>query len=180
MSEKYKVLENTLPHFITITITNWIDLLTRPVYIEILYDSLRFCQQNKGLKIHAYVFMTNHIHLIVSSNNDVSAIIRDFKRFTSRELLKVIVDQNESRKEWMLKLFKEEAEKVKRVHQYKLWRDGFHPVVLDTNEKIDERLKYIHENPIKQGLVAVEEHWVNSSVHDYNGEKGEVEVECLW
>lgn len=100
MSERYKVLDSLAPTFITITVVDWIDLFTRRSYCEILDNSLNYCINNKGLKIHAYVYMTNHIHLIISSEeNKLNEIVRDFKKYTSKELISAIKTQNESRKE---------------------------------------------------------------------------------
>ena len=62
---------------------------TRKVYVDIVIDSLKYCQANKGLKIHAWCIMSNHLHLIVSTdeNNKLSDVIRDFKKFTSVSIL---------------------------------------------------------------------------------------------
>jgi hypothetical protein len=67
MSEKYKVIDSTVPTFITITVVDWVDLLVRPVYCNILDDSLNYCIKEKGLSVHAYVYMTSHIHLILTT-----------------------------------------------------------------------------------------------------------------
>lgn len=70
MSEKYKVILDDQPHFITLTVVDWVDLFIRPVYTQILDDSFRYCIRFKGLLIHAYVYMTSHLHLIVSSQQE--------------------------------------------------------------------------------------------------------------
>ena len=67
MSEKYKVIDSTVPTFITITVVDWVDLFPRPVYCNILDNSLNYCIKGKGLSVHAYVYMTSHVHLIVSA-----------------------------------------------------------------------------------------------------------------
>ena len=67
-------------YFITTTTIEWVDVFTRPIYKDILVNSLRHCQQHKGLELHAWVIMTNHIHLIASSAQGklMGNIIRDF------------------------------------------------------------------------------------------------------
>ena len=129
MSERYKVLNSLYPTFITITVTGWVDLFIRRVYTKILDDSLNYCIKNKGLTVHAYVYMTSHIHLIVSSEkSELASIIRDFKRHTSKELVEAVKDINESRREWLLNKFSFEAKRSGRTKNYKLWQDGFHPI----------------------------------------------------
>ena len=89
MSEKYKVLLHDKPNFITLTVVGWIDLFIRPVYTQILDESFRYCMKSKGLLVHAYVYMTSHLHLIVTSQKeDINSIIRDFKKHTRKSSLK--------------------------------------------------------------------------------------------
>ena len=91
-------------YFITATVVNWIDIFSRPIYKYIIIDSLKHCQKEKGLEIYAWVIMTNHIHLIVSAkpNFNLSNILRDFKKFTSKAIIESIQLENESRRDWML------------------------------------------------------------------------------
>jgi REP element-mobilizing transposase RayT len=99
MSEKYKVIDSTVPTFVTIAVVDWVDLLVRPVYCNILDDSLNFCIREKGLSVHAYVYMTSHIHLIVTAfDGELQNVIRDFKKFTAKRLIEAI-KYPESRRE---------------------------------------------------------------------------------
>ncbi|MBS9768914.1 MAG: transposase [Flavobacteriaceae bacterium] len=184
MSEKYKVIDSATPTFITITVIGWVDLFTRPIYTQILDESLNYCIKNKGLRVHSYVYMTNHIHLIVSSEQEeLQYIIRDFKKFTSKQLVKAIKEYPESRREWLLNKFSYEAKRTNRATNYKLWKDGFHPIILDTIEKIEQRVNYIHNNPVTAGFVYEQGGWVNSSYvmyEDDNLEQCNVNVLPLW
>ena len=92
-------------YFVTDTVVDWVDIFSRPLYRHIIIESLQYCQKEKGLIIYAWVLMTNHLHIIVGSNgtNKVSDIMRDFKKFTSKEILRTLLLENtESRREWML------------------------------------------------------------------------------
>ena len=116
MSEKYKVIDSTVPTFITITVVDWVDLFTRPVYCNILDESLNYCIKEKGLSVNAYVYMTSHIHLIVTAfDGGLQNIIRDFKKFTSKKLIEAIRQNPESRREWLLQKFNFEAQKTGRA-----------------------------------------------------------------
>ena len=169
MSEKYKVYDSKTPTFITITTVGWVDVFTRINYTTIIDKSLEYCIKEKGLIVMAYVFMTNHIHLIVKSeNNKLQDIIRDFKKFTSKELIKDIEKTNESRKVWMLNKFSFEAKRIKRGVKYKFWKDGFHPIILDSTKILEQKLDYIHHNPVRSGFVGNAEDWKNSSAKAYS------------
>ena len=80
MSSKYKHGDSALPHFITFTIVDWIDIFTRDIYKDIFVSSLQYCIEKKGLHLHAWVIMSNHAHLIVSSVNKISGFVRDIKK----------------------------------------------------------------------------------------------------
>lgn len=125
--------------------------------------------------------MPNHIHLIISRNGSFTLpeVLRDFKRHTSTEIIKTIKTINESRQIWMLDLFEKAANRIKRVEYYKVWQDGNHPIELDSNLMIEQRLEYLHENPVKIGIVWEAENYVYSSAIDYTDGKGLLEVELL-
>lgn len=179
MGRKYKFHDNTKLHFVTFTVVDWIDVFTRQEYVDIIYDSLRFCQKQKGLELYAYCIMTNHIHLIIGTEDGIlSDIVRDFKSFTSRHLRKAIENSHtESRKSWMLDIMKKLGNQNERNKDFQFWQQHSHPIELDTNEILDQRLNYIHQNPVKAGFVEKEEDWNNSSAGDYHEiRKGQVEV----
>jgi len=183
MSERYKVIDSETPTFVTFTIVGWVDLFIRRDYTNILYDSLEYCIKEKGLRIHAFVFMTSHVHLILTSSSvPLNAIIRDFKKHTSRELIKAIKEIPESRREWLLNKFSYAANRTIRGSHYKVWQDGFHPVLLDTNKKLKQRVDYIHYNPIDTGLVDAESNWAHSSYLAYSGDEisGHLPIITLW
>ncbi len=181
MSGKYKVRNNDAPYFVTLTLIDWVDLFTRPVYKYALLDSLTYCIQNKGLRVHAFVIMTNHIHLIISSSNShqITDTIRDFKKYTSRELIKCIKVSPESRKVWLLKKFAFAANRIKNGVNYKVWKDGFHPIELFNDKMIDQKLEYIHNNPVKEEIVIDAEDYKFSSAGYYAGGEGLIRIERL-
>lgn len=183
MSEKYKVIDSNSPTFITLTLVGWVDLFNRKIYTDILDESFTFCIENKGLKIHAYVYMMSHIHLIVSSEyNMIQDIIRDFKKHTNKKLIEAVSSYNESRKQWLLSKFSYEAKRTNRANNYKVWQDGFHPIILDSGNKIMQRIKYIHENPLETGLIIKSEDWKHSSYNAYykSGELPNLKIDLLF
>ena len=182
MSSKYKAREDAIPHFVTFTVVGWIDVFSREIYKEKMLESLRFCIQEKGLVVHARIIMTNHEHLIISSsNNKISDIVRDIKKYTSRQIIDLIVkNPQESRKEWMLNIFSFTGQGNKSNKNYQFWKQDYHPVELNTNIKLAQRLVYLHENPVRSGLVWEAEYYKFSSAIDYyKNEKGLLEIELI-
>lgn len=168
----------------TCTVLHWIDVFTRNVYKNIVIESLKYCQKNKGLNIHAYVMMTNHIHLIVSRRAEVllEDVMRDMKKFTSSQILKLLQTEPESRREWMLNIFRYAGEQnsnntTYQSDSYRIWKQDNHPVSCSTAEILKQKMDYLHENPVRAGFVEKAEDWVYSSAGDYYcGKKGLIEV----
>ncbi|MGL1889357.1 MAG: transposase [Reichenbachiella sp.] len=180
MSEKYKARELGELYFVTVTTVDWVDLLTRQVYKEVILESLKYCQKEKGLNVHAYVMMSNHWHAIVSSSSLlISDMMRDIKKYTSKNLILEIDRINESRSVWLLNKFEYAAKRVQKGVNYKVWQDGFHPIHLSSNKMITERLAYIHNNPVKEGLVYEPEHYIYSSASNYCGLPGLFALQML-
>jgi len=142
--------------------------------------SLQYCQEKKGLVIHAWVVMPSHMHMIISSDKEgLPAIIRDFKKYTAKEIINLLSEINESRKEWLLNAFSKAGSKLKRIKSYKIWQDGSHPILLDSNKMIDQRLDYIHANPVAAGIVSEDFHYKFSSASNYAGQSGLIKVKLI-
>jgi REP element-mobilizing transposase RayT len=184
MSTKYKVRNSDLPYFVTATVVGWVSALSRSEYRDIILDSLRHCVTQKGLNVHAWVIMNDHIHLIVSTRGDTElpGIMRDFKKYTSRKVIDAILtNPNESRKEWMINMFEFRGAANSNNDQYQFWRTGYHPIELDTEEKLLQRLSYLHENPVRAGIVREAADYLYSSAIDYvEGERGLLDVSLLF
>ena len=166
-------------YFITTTVVDWVDIFTRPKYKHIVMDSLAYCQQHKGLKIYAWVLMSNHLHAIVSAENGstVADIVRDFKKFTSkRVLMELETDPQESRREWMLDRFRFAGANDKKITNYRFWQDGYHPESIYSYDFYRQKLDYIHNNPVRQEIVSRQEEFLYSSAVDYAGGNGLLKV----
>ncbi len=182
MSNKYKFHDSDGTYFITFSIVGWVDVFARDEYRNILIDSLNYCIAKKGLVIHAWVIMTNHVHIIISRKGVIPLedIMRDMKKFTSVEIIHAIENSStEIRKEWMLKLFETYGKANSNNVKFQFWQQDNHPVELNSNKEIEQTLDYIHENPVKQGFTNSPECYDWSSAIDYSGGKGLVAIEML-
>ena len=178
----YKIRNQNAIHFITFSVVEWVDIFIKKEYFDIIIKSLRFCQKNKGLNIHDLVIMTNHNHFIFSARegSKLSNIIRDFKKHTSTEIVETIKKKEpDNRRDLLLGIFQKHGLKNIRNKKYQFWMQDNHPVELSTNTMINQRLDYIHNNPVKKGLVDEAEKYLYSSARDYTGCKGLLEIDFL-
>lgn len=127
--------------------------------------------------------MSNHVHLIVSSrNNDLSGILRDFKKFTAKRIIEAIKEnEHESRKEWMLDIFKKSGSHNSRNIYFQFWQQDNHPVELFSAKFMEQKLDYIHFNPVEAGWVENPSDYLYSSARDYEqNQKGMIDIVLLW
>jgi REP element-mobilizing transposase RayT len=146
--------QNQGVYFVTPTVWNWYYLSGRHHRWEILADSLRYCQQHKGLGIFAYVFMLNHVHLIVQSPN-MAGFLRDFKRYTAQALLENIQRTEPN----ILPLFTHED------GSHRIWKEDNQPKPIETEDFGLQKMRYIHHNPVVKGYVDRPEYWRWSSAN---------------
>ncbi len=127
-------------YFLTITVHRWYYLFDRHNRWNILIDSLKYCQSNKGLLIYNFVFMLNHIHLIVQST-DMVGFIRDFKTYTS----KALKDNIAATEPHILKLFEKSG-------AYHFWQKTNMPEIIRTGDFYLTRARYIEQNPVRKTI----------------------------
>ena len=170
-------------YFVSFAVVGWLDVFTRNEYKDLILESLEFCQHNKGMEIHAWCVMTNHVHLIFRSvdGQQPELLLGDFKRFTSRNIIKAIQENTrESRKEFLLDCFQKEASKTSNTTNYQFWRHDNKPIELWSNEVIQQKIDYIHNNPVEEGIVFRPEDYKYSSASDYAGVKGVLDGICVF
>ncbi len=181
MSSKYKFSDAEAKYFVTATVVGWIDVFTRDVYRDILLDSFRFCQKNQGLKIHAWVLMPNHFHMICSSTNgsDPGVVLKNIKSFTAIKIIDAIINNTkESRQKWILDLLEKFGKTNKSNYRFQFWQHENHPILLENIQMYTQRLHYLHNNPVRAGFVSNPEDWVYSSAIDYcTNQNGKLEIQ---
>ena len=168
-------------YFITLTIVDWLDIFTRPAYKHIIIDSLNYCIANKGLKVYCWCLMSNHMHMIASTTegNNLSDVLRDFKKFTSKDLIRTLKEIPESRRDWLLNLFWYAGKNDKKIKYYKVWQEGNDAKEIHSTDFLNQKLEYIHNNPVRAEMVVSPEDYLYSSAKDYSGLKGLVNIEFV-
>ena len=137
--------------FITFTVKHWYYLFDRHNRFKILEDSFIYCQKNKNLKIYAFVFMLNHLHFIGSAP-DMISVVRDMKKFLSKQFKKNL-SENEPN---VLKLFQNGDE-------YSFWENANSPKQILSDSFLEQKVNYIHFNPVQKQYVHSPEDWRWSS-----------------
>ena len=147
----------------------WIDVLTRSDYKDIIVDSLRHCQEKKGLLLYEWTIMTNHVHLLASSQEgaSLSDVMRDLKKFTSGKIHTAIKEHpGESRREWMLDLLMKAGEANAHNTSFQLWQQNNQPMQVGNPAEVDRVVDYIRMNPVVEGIVGQPEAYCYSSAYE--------------
>ncbi|AWB52291.1 TPA: transposase [Pasteurella multocida] len=169
MSRKYKMNNAEGIYFVSFATVYWIDVFVREIYFEAIIQALAFCCKEKGMILYGYCIMPSHIHLLFQAKEkNPIALLQSFKKFTAKGLLKLISEnQQESRKEWLLWMFERAGKKRANVQKYQFWQHHNQPIEIYSEKYFDQKLDYIHQNPVLSGFVSQAEDWKYSSAKNY-------------
>lgn len=171
----FKIRNQYLPHFVTFTVVGWVDIFTRKQCRDILITNLKYCIDHKGLLLYGYVIMSNHLHAIMAveeDTNGLSFFIRDYKSYTSKQLIQWILSTHkESRQDWMTSIFRNYGLSTHQNEMFQIWTHYNHPVLVTEMDIFNQKINYIHNNPVKAGIVRKTEDYLYSSASNYAGFK---------
>jgi len=179
MSRKYKFYNKEGAYFISFATVYRLDVFTRQIYFNVLEESIDYCRAEKGMEVFAYCFMPSHVHLIFrSGNEDPSGLIRDFKGFTAKKLIKTIEENlQESSKEWLLWMMERAGKKKSNVKQRQFWQQHNKPIELWSEKVIQQKIDYTHNNPVESGFVTDPIDWKYSSARNYQEDQTVLEID---
>ena len=173
---RYRIFEEEHPYFLTETIVAWLPVFSRPEFVQIVFDSWKFLQREREIRIYGYVILENHLHWIASGAGLAEQVGR-FKSFTARRIL----DGMQERK--FTTLLQELAfynQRDRSDQQYQLWQQGSHPKQIQNDEMMLQKLEYAPMTPVRSGYVDEPIHWRYSSARNYAGMGGLLEVVTDW
>ena len=173
---RYKIYEPTHPHFVTCTILHWLPIFTRQESVDIILNSLKFLQKQDNLRLHAYVILENHLHIVLRSD-DLRKSMESFKKFTAREILNLLRRENATTILDQLAFYKKAHRKEK---SFQVWEEGYQPKLIQSEAMLKMKIDYIHYNPVKRGYVDKAIHWRYSSARNYEGGYGLIEIDRFW
>jgi putative transposase len=180
-ADGYKIRDQHGLYFMTFTVVGWVDLFSRKIYRDMFLDNMQYCRKHKGLSVGAYVIMTNHVHVIwQSKTGKMSDTLRDFKSYCTKQFIKAIETEHESRESWLLHMFRFYANRTNQNKEFKIWVSGSHAEEIYSDDFLRTKLNYIHENPVRAGWVAEPQEYLYSSASNYMTRKGITEIDLLY
>jgi REP element-mobilizing transposase RayT len=162
---RYRIFESEYPYFLTDTVVAWLPVFSQPPFAEIVLDSWRFLQRERGVCIFGYVILENHLHWIASAEN-LAERVGQFKSYTARRIIDELQRRGPTTLLGELRYFKL---RHKTDQRFQLWQEGSHPQQIQNEEIMRQKLEYIHTNPLRRGYVEEPVHWRYSSARNYAG-----------
>lgn len=177
MRSRYKFIdsENSL-YFLTFTVIEKIPVFTNSKYCDIIIENFEFYRQKHGLRIFNYIIMDNHIHVIMFHNENISKVVQDFKKYTAKQILELLEHDSRHWIKSLMKFFKK-PHKTKLIFQF--WEEGSHPILIQGQKMFNQKVEYIHNNPVKLGLVLEDKDWYYSSARNLYGLENPFKVDLL-
>lgn len=170
---RYVITEPEKPHFLTCTVVEWMPVFTRPYAVQILLDSWLHQRVHEGLQLYGYVVLENHLHFIAQAPR-LDKCVSSFKSYTAARLLELL---KAHRAERILERLRFAKKAHKKDRDYQFWQEGAHAELIYSESVMREKLDYIHHNPVKRGYEDMAEHWRYSSVRNYLGSDGLIEID---
>lgn len=153
-------------YFVTTRVTEFTPVFSNPTCCDILIDNIRFYRQKYHFKIYAYVIMPTHFHWIVEVDPTraiLSTVMREVKKYSAWDIMDYLKAGGYSD---YLRTFSRAAYKTKDQRR-KFWSKRFDDAYIRNDKMLESRVNYIHQNPVKAGLVTRPEDYKYSSARNY-------------
>ncbi|OWK37714.1 REP-associated tyrosine transposase [Fimbriiglobus ruber] len=174
--ERYRFHSDGALFYVTFSVVDWLPIFVSEAACKIVTDSLNFCHHQKGLRINAYVIMPTHLHAILFHADfqaePLEQVVTDFRKFTGHKLADFCAQHMPASFHTVL------SERAGSDRERRLWQPTRHPVQIETDTFWQVKLDYLHQNPVRKGLVREAEHWRFSSA-SYWASGGETDNDVL-
>jgi putative transposase len=156
-------------NFITTTIVNFLPVFKTEALAKIALDIMRIYIQKYPIQMHGFVIMPNHLHLLLTgeNQNSISQFTGKLKEYSAKEIIKWCLQNNKS--SW-LTVFSTAASESKQGHKYQVWQKRFDNIAITLQKDMLIKLNYIHNNPLQErwGLCDKAEDYCFSSARHYS------------
>lgn len=148
MKRQTPIIKNAT-YFITTTVTKFTPIFHEKELAKIIIDNLIFYTSQFNAKIHGFVIMPNHVHLLLSigEKGNISQLIGRIKEFSAKQIIKHCEDNHKNK---LLEIFSESARTYCPDHKYQVWQSRFDDLVITNQETFIAKLQYIHYNPCRE------------------------------
>src|SRR5262249_8887127 len=147
--------------YVTFSVVDWLPIFVSESACKIVTESLNFCHRQKGLRINAYVIMPTHMHAILFHTDfqakALEQVVTDFRKYTGRRLADFCAEHMPKSFQAVL------AEHAGEDRERRLWQPTGHPVQMETQSFWQGKIDYLHNTPVRKGLVRHAEDWRFSS-----------------
>jgi REP element-mobilizing transposase RayT len=139
-------------HFITMVTNKRVKAFKFKDTAMIAINTILFYEKRGDFNLKGYIIMPDHIHIICEMlgsgmSPDLPKIIRDIKKYIAKETIRTLITLDEE----MLLSIRLSRQK-KRRHIYQFWQPDYYDFNILTERKLNEKLKYMYENPLRKGL----------------------------
>lgn len=179
-----KFNDNSYVHFTTTATYKNRPYFRDEEFCRILLEELELYSKKCGFTLIGYVIMPDHMHLLLWWDRgeklelSISKIMQGVKGVTARRIIDLMVGNGleqmlqptPMRQEQMPSLTQKSAKSHRRNLRYRLWQRGFYDFNIYSEEKLLEKLNYVHHNPVRAGLVLSPSDYKWSSYRLYSSE----------
>jgi len=124
-----------------------------------LTESIERARKKHNFSLWAYVFMPDHVHLLIYPMNEqygISAILKEIKTDTARKAVKYLRENNPSGLA--------QLSTGQKYRKYRFWqKGGGYDRNITKESTLTDCVRYIHNNPVRNGLVDEPDKWYYSS-----------------
>jgi hypothetical protein len=170
MTEMYKIQPKGL-YFVTLTVVGGIDVFTRCEYCELLVDNLNYCIDNKRLRVYEYAILPSQLYMIADveeGKSNLPKVLRDLKSYSAKQILRAISEHpDESRKEWLMRLFHFFANRYQHDSEHHFWQFGNQPIDLEKMAKKDKAIPTPIDKVLKAKFVDDPRHYIYCSAYPH-------------
>jgi len=168
MAEICKIQPKGL-YFVTLTVVGGIDVFTRYEYCDLLVENLNFCIDHKRLRVYEYAIVPSRLYMIAGveeGKGNLPKVLRDLKSVSAKQILRAIAEHpEETRKEWLLRLFQFFANRYQHDSEHHFWQFGNQPIDLEKIAKKDLALPSPLESLLREKIVDRPEHYIYCSAY---------------
>ena len=169
---RYKLYESIYPYFITSSFVLGLPLFSKPEIAKIVLNAFKYHRKKNNLRIYACCLMENHFHLI-AEHTELNKCMQSIKSYSAKQILDFLRKKNNK---FYLSQLRFSKKRWKNESYYQVWQEGYHPKQVSFKNTLEQKVKYIHFNPVQRGYVDKPEDWRYSSARNYMGINGLIEV----